>query len=215
VADISLDIGWSLRPFAGGQPHTDRGVLGRLGSVPGKRFQHLVAIRLQGVDAQIDGRPPRQRRALTRHPGGKGARKGGLQPIGYVAGNAGRDGTQVGAQQALPFRLAQGCQRIGRTIGAGDDGRRRQRQRPAGGGQRQGPRRIRLHACCQRPSAAQGVVDEVADGGPIARAGEAMRLAPIRQRDRGGTVPLEHVLQDLDGGPDLRARPHEFRQARR
>ena len=70
---------------------------------------------------------------------------------------------------------------------------------------------IRLHLGRERPLAAQGVVNEVADGGPVAGACEPVALAPIGQRDRCGAMPLEHLVEHLDGGLDVRAWPHGVR----
>ena len=57
-------LGLPAGAFRGRQAHADRRVAGRLGGEAGQRLQHLLAVGLERVDAQVDRRPPRQRRAF-------------------------------------------------------------------------------------------------------------------------------------------------------
>src|SRR5262245_31262363 len=84
----------------------------------------------------------------------------------------------------------------------------RQTERPGCRPQRQGARTIALHARAQRAPATQRVIDEIADCRSVARASKAMAFAPVGERGRSGAMPLEHFLEDLDGGLDVRTRPH-------
>ena len=60
--------------------------------------------------------------------------------------------------------------------------------------------RVVAHEEGGRGLAAQRVVDEAGDRGAVARAGEAMRQAPVLERIGGGAAPRLDVGERLDGG---------------
>ena len=72
-------------------------------------------------------------------------------------------------------------------------------------------RRVGAHDPGGRCLAAQRVVDEARDRGAVARAGEAMRQAPILQRLRGRTPPRLDVGEHFDRGGKARSGGHACR----
>ncbi len=166
------------------------------------------AIRLQRVDAQVERRTLRQRprfgdpvvairltqqrNAPVRTIGGNRIGRGrGLVPLD------GRDfgRGQGGGRKAVAVEL--GVQSFGQH--AVD-----QKQRA----EAESARRVRIEQPGRRPLSAQGVVDDVADGGAVAGAGEAVRQAPILQRVGDRAVSPLDVLQHLDRCRQPSAKSH-------
>ena len=77
--------------------------------------------------------------------------------------------------------------------------------------ERHGARRVLAHDPGGRGLAAQRVVDEPRDRGAVARAGEAVRQAPILERIGGGAAARLDIGEDLDGGGKSRGRGHQGR----
>ena len=180
VPGLGLDVGLPARPVRGRQPDADRRQRRRLGGEARQRLQHLLAVGLEGVDAQVDRRPagqrraflgraPRRRRARTTAPASPGSRRA-RRPAHRRAPRAASAGL---------LGLAQRLERMRRAVGAGDHGVRRQPQRARGGGQRQRARG------CRRPSA------RPATGGGAARRRRGCRWRRGRpSRRSGGLAPV-------------------------
>ena len=198
------------------QPHADRRQRRRHGREARQRLQHLVAVGLERVDAQIDRGAAGQRRAFLGRRRAEGAREGGLEPVGIVAAHR-RPAHRPARARDRPACSASlsGSRACGEPSALAIDGRGRQAQRAAARRPARCARgRVAVHLRGERPPAAQGVVDEVADGGAVAGAGEAVALAPVGERGRRRPVPAQDLLEHLDGGLDVGARPHGLRPAR-
>ena len=78
----------------------------------------------------------------------------------------------------------------------------------------QGARRVGIEQPAGRALPAQRVVDDVADRGAVAGAGEAMRQAPILQRIRRRPVPPRDVFQHVYGCRQPSAETHGLLQCR-
>ena len=74
----------------------------RHGAVAVERLQHLLARRLQRVDAQIDGRARAQRRALLGRARAEGALERRQQPVGNVAGDVRRAHRRAAPRRGRP-----------------------------------------------------------------------------------------------------------------
>ena len=85
MPDLGLDVGLPSRSVRRRQPDTDRRQRRRLGGEARQRFQHLVAVGLEGVHAQVDRGSAGQRRALLGRSRAEGARQGRLQPVREIA----------------------------------------------------------------------------------------------------------------------------------
>src|SRR5690606_21913180 len=69
---------------------------------------------------------------------------------------------------------------------------------------------IVAHLCRKREPAAKDVEHQISDGRAIARAGEAMRLAPVGQSLCRGPVMDENLVQHFDGSFHSSTRPHRL-----
>ncbi len=81
-------------------------------------------------------------------------------------------------------------------------------QRTAGRTEHERTGRVASHLRGNGVSAAQRVIDEIADGGPVAGAGEAAGLGPVGESLGRRAVTGEDVVQHLGGRADARAWPH-------
>ena len=115
VPDLGLHVGLSARPVRRRQPHADRRQRRRDGSEARQRLQHLLAIGLQRVDAQVDRGATGQRRAFLGGRLAEGAGEGRLQPVGIVAAHRRRRIGRHRARQARQLRFAQRLQRHAAT----------------------------------------------------------------------------------------------------
>ena len=69
-------------------------------------------------------------------------------------------------------------------------------------------RRVAVEQPARRALRRKRVIDDVADRGAVAGAGETVRQAPILQRLRHRPVAAFDVVEDLDGGRQPAAEPH-------
>ena len=76
--------------------------------------------------------------------------------------------------------------------------------------QHQGTRRILAHCEGVARPAAQRVVDQIADGGAIARPGEAIVETPALERLGHRPMPPVDVVEHLDGRRQPAGQPHQM-----
>ncbi len=180
-----------------------------VGATPRRQLLcNLLPLRLQRVDAKVERRALRQRRAFgnpiraerrfeMRH---QPFRQIGAHLAGRIVELGGFDmpdrlfGDRLGRVAILGEALVQGA----RIVAPCEDGRP----------DREVPGRVSAHAPGDRRAAAKRVVDEVADGGAVARPGEAVRHAPVPQRLAGRAVARIDVGQHFRRSGDQARDPH-------
>ena len=175
-----------------------------VGELRGRR----LAVALERVDAQIERRAARQRRALRRAFLAEHAREIRIEPFRIVAGDPGRRASEVGRVEACAFRLVERRRRMARAVG---EPRNRRDIEPALEPQHAEHRcawPVIAHDVRARRAPAQRVVDEAGDRRPVAGAGEAMRKAPVLERIGRRPTPRFDVGQHLDRGGKTRAGRH-------
>ena len=171
----------------------------------GERSRGLLALGLQRVDAQIERRARGERRALL---GPLVAERRGelrVEPFGIIASDMRRRAVEiVPRERARVRRRVSGARRKARAIGELRDRLGIEAALARQHAEQHGARRLRAHDPGGGGLAAQRVVDEPRDRGAIARAGEAMRQAPVLQRLRGRAAARLDVGENLDGGGKTR-----------
>ena len=106
--------------------------------------------------------------------------------------------------------VAQWGDRVLGAVGRGADRLGGHAERARCGAERQRARGILTHAGGDGRAAAQRVEHDRADGGAVARPGEAMRLAPVGQRRGCRAVSGEDVVEDFRRRRDPRACAHIY-----
>ena len=154
------------------------------------------------VDAHIDRRALGERAALGDGvlTEGRGERPG--EPFGIVAAHMVGRAIERGACQARAFRLAQGRGRVALAGKQRGDRADIEPARLAQSAQHDRARRFRVHHMGGGGFAAKGVEDKSGDGGTVARAGEAVRLAPILEGFGGGLAARDEGFEDFNRGGD-------------
>src|SRR4029077_2611761 len=112
----------------------------------------------------------------------------------------GRRLRQRAVAQALLLRLAQGRGREARAVGEPRDRADVHAALEPQHAEQHGARRVLAHQESRRRLAAQRVIGDARDGGAVARAGEAVREAPILERVRRRTASRLDIGHHLDGG---------------
>src|SRR5688500_3773763 len=77
-----------------------------------------------------------------------------------------------------------------------------------GDGEDEGARAVAAHDCGVGGAAAQGVIDEIADGGAVPCPGEAVVEAPGLERLGDGALAGFDVGKDIDGGRKASGKAH-------
>ena len=170
----------------------------RLGLEIGERRQRILARALDGVDAKVERRARRQRRALLGPLVAEHCGEIRIEPFGIIAEHVRRRVGHVGRRELAALRIGQGRQRIARTV---DEARHRLDIEAALAHQHaehRAARAVVAHHEGGRGASAQRVVDQPGNGGAVAGTGEAVRQAPILQRIGRGPSPRLDVGEDLD-----------------
>jgi hypothetical protein len=165
-----------------------------------ERRQRRRAVLLQRVQADVEGRPARQRLQLGQKVVAEETCEVRQHPFGHVARHMER---RLREAALVEPRALLRAQRLGREALAGEELRDRGRRQPLLQAQRadqHGAGRLIAHDPGRGGAAAERVVDEARDRGPVARAGEAVGEPPILERVGGRSAAGRDVGQDLDGG---------------
>ncbi len=202
----------------------DRGVLGvgrerdakpdrrparRLRIEVGERGGGLVALALERIDAQIERRAARQRRALGGALLAERAGEMRIEPFGIVAGDRRRRAVEARGIEPGALVVAQRRRRKARAVGEPRDRRRIELALEPQHAEQHGARALIAHDIGARRPPAQRVVDEAGDRGAVAGAGEAVRKPPVLERIGGRPPPRLDIGDDLDGGREAGAGRHK------
>ena len=163
-------------------------------------LEGLLAVALEGVDAQVHGGAFRQSPALFGGVFAKGGFEAFSQPFGIIAQHMGGGAVEGAVVQPLALGVSQGC---GGVLFAGEEGGDGVRVLPAHQAQGAEHDRAGLAGAHQEGAgglAAQGVEDQRADGHAILGACEAVGLAPFLQGVGGGAVARLDHLEEFDRG---------------
>ena len=186
----------------------DRRPRRRLHAEMGQRRQHLLAVGLQGVDAQIERRAARHRGRL-RHPViAEHLRQIGIEPFRIVAGDVRGRVVQGSRGQRRAFGLGQRLRREPAAVAQRGDGVGIEPALELQHAQHPRPRRVGVHDPGAGGAPAQHVPDQARDRGAIAGAGIAMRGAPLLQRLRRGNAVCVDGADQFDGGGQPRCGSH-------
>jgi hypothetical protein len=181
---------------------------------PGQRFENAVALGLERVGAQIQ-------RGATGHVlafGDPVVIEGALQrwcePFGDVSEDVAGRGVGELADGAGFLFVGQRCGSM--TVGGEAVAELGRVHVPIAHRDRQdqSPWAVAAHECGMRGAAAEGVVDEVADGGPIPCSGEAVVKPPGLERLGHGALAGLDIGQDFDRGGQAARQAHQTLGAR-
>ncbi len=170
--------------------------------------QHLLALGLQGIDAQIERRAACHRRRLGDAVIAKDLRQISIEPFRVIAGDMRRrvfkrsrcQCRTLALRQRLrrkPAAVAQGGHRVGVDTPLEPEHAEHARAR-----------RVVVHDPRARCAPAQHIPDQAGDRGAIARAGIAMRGAPFLQRLRRRNALGVDGVDQFDGGGEPRSGSH-------
>ncbi len=204
---LGLDVGHARRALSRRDTQALAGDDGRFRTGLGKLFEHLVAIRLQRVDAKIQRSALRQRGGL----GDPLVIEILLEIIGAPVGDVGLDMRLCEGEVALCGGFQYFSGDFGRELVVGESlAHLVERDVPLPPQRTEGERGGAgvIHQVGGGKLLAQGVVDEIADRRAVARAGKAMRQAPVLQRVGGRPPSRLDILQHFDGCADPSAKAH-------
>ena len=122
-----------------------------------------------------------------------------------------RAGRKLAGEAGVLVRRSSGATRVLGAVGGGADLFGRQAKRARRRAKRQRARGVAAHARGNGRAPAQRVEHQRADGGAVARAGEAMRLAPVGERRGRRSVPVEDVVEDFRRRRDPSSGAHGLR----
>ena len=162
--------------------------------------QHLFAIGLQRVDAQIERRAARHRGRLGHAVVAEHLCQRRVQPFRIIAGDVRRRIVEGARGQRRAFGLAQRLRRKSFAVAQIGDSLGRHAALEPEHAEHARPRRIGVHqpgAGCAPP---QHVPDQACNRGAVARAGIAVRGAPLLQRFRRRNALRVDGLDQFDGG---------------
>ena len=176
----------------------------------GERAGGLVAVALERVDAQIERRAARERRALLRPLVAEHAGEMRIEPFRIVAGDMRRRARRGSRVEPRPLGVGQRRAANGaRRRRAGRSRRHRACARAAACRARTARGAVVAHHIGARRAPAQRVVDQAGDRRTVAGAGEAVREPPILERIGGRPPPRLDLGEDLDGGGKTGAGRHQ------
>ena len=211
VALLDLDVGGAAVAGPGRDADAVGGDGGRFSAEAREALEHPGPVGLQRVDAQIERRAAGHRVALADPERAEALLEGRHRPFGNIGADMlGRAGQRIGGTQPMHLVDAEDFGRVG--IG------REQIVELFGGfapvanvdAQHQRTGRIAAHAVGVAGALAQRVVDQIADGGAIAGAGEAVVETPGLQGLGHRAMTLVDVVDDLDGGRQPAGQPHQL-----
>ena len=190
------------------KPQTDRRPSRRLGVEMRELGRNLFALRLERIDAQVERRPARKRRAFRRVMLAEDSEKIRIEPLGIVPQNMRRCAAERIARQSRAFGFRQ---RRGRELCSAAQGRNVVDAEAALTMQHadeHGARAAFAHEPGRRRFAPHRVVHQTGNRGAVGRAGETMRKTPVLERVRSRPSPRVDVGDDLDGSRKASGRRH-------
>ncbi len=202
--DEALDVGrvGGERRRAAVRAHGDAQADGRerrrFGLEMGERTQRLVAIGLEAVDAQIDGRARGQGPALLRGGRAEARLELGAKPFGEIPHHMRGRAREVGGCEPLAFGFRELCRRVALAGKQRGDGVDVEAVRLSQRAQHFGARTYLPHDPGGRAFLAQRVVDEARDRRTVARASETVREAPIFHGVGRGSAARVDIRQNFD-----------------
>ncbi len=194
--------------LAGGNAHTVPGNRRRLSAAALQRLQHLFARRLQRVDAQIESRPAGKSLRLGEPVVGEILFERALRPFRNIALHMQGSIFEPSLGEGLHHRFRR---RFGREPVVGEFRRKRVGAKaplPVHDRMAEGYRGVAVHEVGVGEFHPQGIIDDVADGGAIAGAGEAVGQAPILEGIGDGSPALFDIVKNLDGPGEPSAQSH-------
>ncbi len=162
--------------------------------------ERLVAIGLEKVHAQIDGRPLGERPALLRSGSAEARLQLLREPFGEISNNVRGRARKVGSRKPLAFGFGELCRRVALAGEQSGDRLGVEAVRLSQRAQHFGARTGTTHDPGGRAFLTQRVIDEARYRRPIARACEAMRQAPIFHRVGRGSATGFDVGENFDRG---------------
>ena len=185
-------------------PQTDaqaeRRPSGWLAAQFGERGGCGIAVGLEHIDPQVEGRARRERAEFRRSLLAEDASKLRVEPLGIIAGDPRRRVRKVGRCQPAPFRFGQRCRRKARAAAQRDDRIEVEPALEPKHPNEDRARRLLAHDPGGRRAAPQRVVHEAGDRRAIAGAGEAAREAPVLERIGGRPPARVDIGEHLDRG---------------
>jgi hypothetical protein len=175
-----------------------------------QRLEHLVAARLQRIGAQVERRPPGERLGFGKPRISKIRLEGRLDPFRNVALHMRGGIIEIAGMEGGEFFLGQGFR--SKPVAVEFRGQRLGGEAPLAQEHRiaEGRRTFIIHQEGVRQFHAQRVIDDIADRGAVAGAGEPMGQAPVLERIGDGAPPRLDIRQNLDGSREPPTQSHPF-----
>ena len=162
--------------------------------------QHLFALGLQRVDAQIERRAARHRGGLGHAVVAEHLRQMRVQPFRIIAGDVRRRVVERARGQRRALGPAQRLRRKAFAVAQIGDGIGIHAALEPEHAEHARARRVGVHQPGARRPPPQHVPDQAGNRRAVARAGIAMRGAPLLQRLRRGNALRVDGLDQFDGG---------------